>query len=106
MKAIVQTAVLAVALSSAAAFAQAQPSNQPLTRAQVMSQLMQLRQSGYVPSKIHYPADIQAAEARAGMQPGVSTASNRGIGGAQAGASLSGSRMTTSADWRSMFGHH
>ena len=106
MKALFQTAALAVALTSAATFAQAQPTDQPLTHAQVMSQLTQLRQNGYVPNKIHYPADIQAAEARAGMHAGVSTAWNSGIGGARAGATLSGSRMTTSADWNSMYGHH
>jgi len=106
MKAIFQTAALAVALTSAAAFAQAQPSDQPLTRAQVMSQLTQLKQGGYVPNKIHYPADIQAAQARAGLQPDASTASNSGIGGTHDGTTFSGSRMTMSVGWHSMYGHH
>lgn len=110
MKTLFRTATLALALTSAAAFAQAQPSDQPLTHAQVLNQLTQLRQNGYVPNKIHYPADIQAAQARAGMQPGVqpgmSTASTSGVGGAQAGATLSGSRMTTSVGWHAMYGHH
>jgi hypothetical protein len=40
--------------------------NAPLTRAQVREELIQLENAGYYPSasKVHYPDDIQAANAR------------------------------------------
>jgi hypothetical protein len=64
MKAItlaaVSAAVLAVPLSS---FAQEQP--QPVTHAQVASELAALERAGYSPRDwVHYPDNIQAAQRR------------------------------------------
>ncbi|SEK08540.1 DUF4148 domain-containing protein [Paraburkholderia diazotrophica] len=62
------------------------------TRAQVRAELQQLEQAGYDPAKgedPNYPADIQAAEARAWMQGGATA-----YGGVMPGSSGSGSRAT------------
>lgn len=60
LKAVAVVAVLAV---PAVSFAQA--SSQPVTRAQVRSELAQLRAAGYDPNDwMHYPDNIQAAEAK------------------------------------------
>ncbi|WP_186080912.1 DUF4148 domain-containing protein [Burkholderia gladioli] len=64
MKSLVYAAVVASVLAApVASFAQ---SNQPVTRAEVHAQLVQLEQAGYNPvaSDAQYPRDIQAAEAR------------------------------------------
>jgi hypothetical protein len=59
LKAVVVAAVFAV---PAVSFAQQQ---QPLTRAQVRAELAQLRAAGYNPADwMHYPDNIQAAEAK------------------------------------------
>lgn len=107
MKRSLLTTVIGLALAPAAAMAQTQGPDSPVTHAQAIDQLTQLRHNGYVPSKIHYPADIQAAEARAGTQAGVGTTLASGMGGATAGTAQSGSRMMTpSTSWRSMYGRH
>lgn len=82
---IVATAVALPALS----FAQ---SAQPLTRAQVRQELVQLQQAGYNPSADHtqYPRSIQQAEARLHAQDSVTTTS---YGGAAASTSASGARV-------------
>jgi len=72
----------------------AQESSQPVTRAQVRAELVQLEQAGYNPSAgedTHYPADIQAAGARVagGSQTAQTTSAVGGIplsGSSQAGA--------------------
>lgn len=106
MKVSFRIVAVALALAPVAALAQSQTSGQPPTHAQLIEQLTQLRQDGYVPSKIHYPADIQAAQARMDMRAGTSAASNSGVGGARAGVSQSGSPMTNRIEARSMYGHH
>jgi type II secretory pathway pseudopilin PulG len=66
MKAIIKTAVVALALTAASAsFAQSQPANASITRAQVRAELVQLEQAGYRPvaNDVHYPTNIQNAEA-------------------------------------------
>ena len=84
MKSLIQAAVVAVMLAvPAAVFAQ---SNQPLTRAQVREQLVQIEQAGYNPSRSNpyeYPANIQAAEARVAAQ-------NSALGGLVSGSSQQG----------------
>jgi asparagine N-glycosylation enzyme membrane subunit Stt3 len=74
MKSIVKAAVLAAVIAvPAISFAQAQ--QQPLTRAQVREQLVQLRAAGYDPHDwIHYPDNIQAAEARVAQQQAANSA--------------------------------
>lgn len=111
MKCSIRTVALVLTLAPAAVFAQsAQSSNEPLTHAQVMHQLTQLRQDGYRPSKIHYPNDIQAAEARVATQDGTNmTSSSSGFGGTSSETMQSGSpttTITTSHVLRPMYGHH
>jgi hypothetical protein len=74
IKAFIPAFVLATALA-APAFAFAQ-NTQPLTRAEVKAQLVQLEKAGYVPGgdDNNYPADIQAAEQRVAAQENASTA--------------------------------
>jgi hypothetical protein len=60
-------AVAALSLLAAPLAAFAQSSDEPLTRAQVREQLVEVEQAGYNPgatNDYNYPAAIQAAEAR------------------------------------------
>ena len=81
MKSLVQAVVIAATLAApVAVFAQ---SNQPLTRAQVREQLVQIEKAGYNPSRSNpneYPSNIQAAEARVAAQ-------NAAVGGVTSGSS-------------------
>ncbi|MFC5428917.1 DUF4148 domain-containing protein [Paraburkholderia denitrificans] len=67
MKSILKAAVVAAVLTvPALSFAQQQ---QPVTRAQVRAELVQLRAAGYNPNDwMHYPDNIQAAEAKINAQ--------------------------------------
>jgi type II secretory pathway component HofQ len=89
MKSLIQVVVVAAALvAPVAVFAQ---SNQPLTRAEVKAQLVQLEQTGWRPGdgdRTTYPAQIQAAEAKVAAENG----STSGVGGAVSGSSESGAR--------------
>lgn len=84
MKSLVQAVVIAATLAApVAVFAQ---SNQPVTRAQVREELIQIEKAGYNPSRSNpndYPANIQAAEARVAAQ-------NSAVGGVAAGSSQQG----------------
>jgi hypothetical protein len=70
MKSLLKAAVLAAIIAvPAVSFAQAQTQQQPLTRAQVRADLAQVRAAGYDPSDwMHYPENIQAAEAKIAAQ--------------------------------------
>ncbi|CAB3733882.1 DUF4148 domain-containing protein [Paraburkholderia rhynchosiae] len=62
-------------------------SNQPLTRAEVKAQLVQIERAGYNPGMdncMTYPLEIQAAEARVAAQNG------QGYGGVEEGSPESG----------------
>jgi hypothetical protein len=86
--AVAAASVLSMPLAS---FAQVQ-SNQPLTRAEVRADLVQVEQAGYRPgagTDVHYPADIQAAEQHVAVKQGVAAANAGGVGGAT-GAAESG----------------
>ncbi len=86
MKSLIQAVVIAAVLAApVASFAQ---SNQPVTRAEVRAQLIQLEKAGYQPGRSdpYYPADIQAAQARVAAQNG---AAESGYGGAVSGSSQS-----------------
>ena len=83
----------------------AQTSNDPVTRAQVRSELVQLEHAGYKPSKTHYPADIQAAEARVAAQNPAAGNAGAAYGGTTAGTSQVGHRISN-ARWDSLYGHH
>lgn len=65
MKSLVYVA-LAASILAAPVASFAQSSNQPVTRAEVRADLVQLEKNGYNPvaSDAQYPNDIQAAEAR------------------------------------------
>ncbi|HEY1999322.1 DUF4148 domain-containing protein [Paraburkholderia sp.] len=101
IKAVAIAAVLAAPIAS---FAQ---SNQPVTRAQVRAELVQLEKAGYNPASSNdatYPAQIQAAEARVAAQQGESSS---GVGGVESGSSASGAPAAAIApSTRSIyFGH-
>jgi len=87
MKSLIKAVAIAVVLAApVASFAQ---SNQPLTRAEVKAQLVQLEKAGYNPALVNdaaYPSDIQAAEARVAAE----NSATRGVGGAVSGSSDSG----------------
>jgi hypothetical protein len=86
MNSLIKAVAIAVALSApVVSFAQ---SNQPVTRAEVRSQLAQLEKAGYRPGGDHanYPDQIQAAEARVAAENG----STSGVGGVMSGSSASG----------------
>jgi hypothetical protein len=89
MKSLIQAVVIAVAIAApVASFAQ---SSQPLTRAQVREQLVQLEQAGYRPSLGNdpdYPADVQAAEARVAAEN--AAANKSGYGPSTSGTSQTG----------------
>jgi hypothetical protein len=90
MKSLIKAVALAVVLAApVVSFAQA---DQPLTRAEVKAQLVQLEKAGYKPAvatDATYPADIQAAEARVAAQNATS------YGPAVSGSSQSGHSADT-----------
>ncbi|SPB15356.1 membrane protein [Caballeronia novacaledonica] len=94
--------IAAVALAFAAPVASFAQSNQPLTRAEVRAQIVQLEKAGYNPGVISdskYPADIQAAEARVAAQ--------NGYGGVSEGSGQSGARVNAvQNDVFPTFAHH
>lgn len=87
MKALIKAAAVAIALA-APALSFAQSNNQPLTRAQVRADLERVVKAGYNPLDwVHYPENIQAAEARiaeedASRQAPAAQADTSGVGGA------------------------
>jgi Domain of unknown function (DUF4148) len=104
IKSIIPALVLATALA-APAFAFAQ-NTQPLTRAEVKAQLVQLEKAGYVPGAddTTYPQDIQAAEQRVAAQQQIDASS---YGASTSGASASGqaSIASTTTPQSIYFGH-
>jgi hypothetical protein len=98
--------LVAIAVAAAAPVASFAQSNQPVTRAQVRNELIQLEHAGYNPAAADnttYPADIQAAEARVDAKGGFVN----GLGGSAGGASESGAPVYPAvAGRRSLyFGH-
>jgi hypothetical protein len=88
MKLVQSLIVAAVVAIPALSFAQ---SNQPLTRADIRAQLVELQRVGYNPAsdQAQYPKNIEAAQARLNAQQSLASSS---YGGLTAGASASGSR--------------
>ncbi|WP_322029286.1 DUF4148 domain-containing protein [Paraburkholderia sp. J76] len=84
MKSLVKAVVIAAALAApVAVFAQ---SNQPVTRAQVRADMIQVEKAGFNPARSNpyeYPANAQAAEARVAAQ-------NSAVGGVNNGSSQAG----------------
>jgi hypothetical protein len=93
MKRTIQTILMAAVLA-APALTFAQSSNGPVTRAQVKAELVQIENAGYHPQQkgLHYPDDIQAAEARLQAQ------SNTAYGGAVNTTTDSSTMSSTHAD--------
>jgi len=103
MKNLIQAVVVAATLAApVAVFAQ---SNQPVTRAQVRAELVQLEKAGYRPGdgdNTHYPEAIQAAEAKVAAQNGATS----GYGGVVSGSSDAGRAAMPKADMNAMYSHH
>jgi len=101
MKFLIQAVVVAAAIAApVAVFAQ---SSQPITRAQVRAELIELEKAGYNPAHgedPNYPADIQAAAAKVAAQHAAS-----GFGGSVNGSSAAGRPGVSQADWNAMYNH-
>jgi hypothetical protein len=101
MKSLIHAVAVAAALiAPVVSFAQ---SNQPVTRAQVRVELVQLEKAGYTPGggeDVHYPDDIQAAEAKVAAQNGAT-----GVGGVVSSSSDAGRPAVSKADWNAMYGN-
>ncbi|MGF6573177.1 protein of unknown function [Paraburkholderia fungorum] len=103
MKTLISAVVVAAALvAPVASFAQS--TNQPLTRAEVRAQLVQLEKAGYNPIGDHtdYPSNLLAAQARVDAQNGNAQAANSGYGAPAVGTSQSG-RSVSSTDRNSVY---
>lgn len=91
MKSLIKAVAVALALTApVASFAQ---SSQPVTRADVRAQLVQLERAGYNPAIANdeaYPSDLQAAEARVAAQSPVAQGDTSGVGGIASGSAAVG----------------
>ncbi|MCA8202086.1 DUF4148 domain-containing protein [Burkholderia sp. AU33545] len=109
MKSLIKAVALA-ALVAAPVVSFAQSNQQPLTRAQVRAELVQLEKAGYNPNDwINYPENIQAAQAKiAAAQNTGAQADATGYGSSPVASSQSGQRVVVpaAADRSSVyFGH-
>ena len=105
MKALIYAALVAGALV-APAVSFAQDATAPLTRAEVRADLVRLEHAGYRPAAndVHYPADIQAAEARLQAQ-NVTILGSTGEGGVPDGSSQAGAPKAAEGTRSIYFGH-
>lgn len=104
MKSLIKAVAIAALISTPlAAFAQ---SNQPVTRAQVREELVQLHKAGYSPldDRNSYPVHIQAAEARIAAQ-NANTVQAGGYGSSFNGAYQAGAPVSARAN-PAPFSHH
>jgi hypothetical protein len=97
MNSLIKAVALAVVLAApVASFAQ---SNQPVTRAQVRAELIQLEKAGYNPATANdydYPSNLQAAEARVAAQNAAAPQADvSGYGSATSGSSQAGARSSS-----------
>jgi len=95
MKSLIRAVALAAVLAvPAMSFAQSQPDNGPVTRAQVRNELVQLEKAGYRANQkdLYYPDQLQAAQARVDAQNGGQTS---GYGAATEGSSQSGGAVSS-----------
>ncbi|MFX1738696.1 DUF4148 domain-containing protein [Paraburkholderia sp. A1RI_3L] len=108
MKTLIRALLLSCALS-APVLAFAQTANAPVTRAEVRADLIQVEKAGYRPGNndVHYPSDIQAAEAKVAAQDD-STLAMQSMGGMAAGSAQSGvaAASSTTTSTPSLFLHH
>ncbi len=95
MKSLIKAVALVVVIAApVASFAQ---SEQPLTRAEVKAQLVQIEQAGYNPAiatDSTYPADIQAAEARVAAQHDTTGYGSSANGSSQTGTPTAAPRFS------------
>ncbi|AYQ40477.1 membrane protein [Burkholderia aenigmatica] len=108
MKSLIKAVALAALVAApVVSFAQSQ---QPLTRAQVRAELVQLEKAGYNPNDwMNYPENIQAAQAKiAAAQNTGAQADATGYGANPAAVSQSGQRVVVPAatDRSSVFFGH
>ncbi|WP_207001592.1 DUF4148 domain-containing protein [Trinickia mobilis] len=106
MKALIKAVLISCALS-APAFAFAQATNGPVTRAEVKADLVRVEQAGYRPGgkDLYYPDDIQAVEAKIAAQGQTPAAAS--VGGAPTtGASQAGAPLVALNDAQSTYAHH
>ena len=112
MKSLIKAVALVIAIAApVASFAQ---SEQPLTRAEVRAQLIQIEQAGYNPAVATdstYPADIQAAEAAVASQKDTGSNVDSSVGGTPIGSSASGIRVAAeatpaNAPFGALYEHH
>ena len=95
MKTLIAAALAATVLAAPAlSFAQ---ESQPVTRAQVRAELVQLEKAGYRPgvSSPYYPEDLQAAQAKVAQQ--TATAEATAYGASTNGSTQAGSHVTPNA---------
>jgi hypothetical protein len=104
-------AAAAVLVAPALTFAQTMQSDQGMTRGEVKQDLRNVEAAGYNPAvndQTTYPADVQAAEARASRQNGAAQ-NNDAYGGMANGTSASGMRgmvpMNNDGTKPTYFGH-
>jgi hypothetical protein len=92
MKLVQSLIVAALVAVPVVSFAQAQ---QPLTRAEVRAELVQLQKAGYnaAGDEAHYPSNLEAAQARINAEGGSAAAA---YGGVAKGSSASGSHAPMS----------
>ncbi|ASW03346.1 DUF4148 domain-containing protein [Paraburkholderia aromaticivorans] len=105
MKTLIYAALIAGVLATPVA-SFAQDATGPLTRAEIRADLIRVEQAGYRPAAkdVHYPADIQAAEARLQAQD-VTAPRSTGVGGISDGSSQSGAPTATQGTRSIYFGH-
>jgi hypothetical protein len=107
MKSLIKAVAVAVVLTAPlASFAQS--NQQPLTRAQVRAEVVQLEKAGYNPNDwVNYPENIQAAQAKIAAQNTGAQTDTTGYGANSAAASQAGQRVVVPADRGSsvFFGH-
>ena len=87
--------IAAVSLLAVPIASFAQSANEPMTRAQVRAELIQVEQAGYNPAAsndANYPQAIQAAEARVGAQQQTVQGNATGYGPAASGSAQSGAQ--------------
>ena len=95
MKTLIAAALAATVLAAPAlSFAQ---ESQPVTRAQVRAELVQLEKAGYRPglSSPYYPEDLQAAQAKVAQQD--ATVEATAYGASTNGSTQPGNRVTPNA---------
>ncbi|MBC8748662.1 hypothetical protein OKW43_001711 [Paraburkholderia sp. WC7.3g] len=83
IRSLIEAGVIAAVIAAPlVAFAQSNQANEPISRAQVRAELSQLEKAGYDPSNANasdYPANIQAAEAKAAARNQVARNSGYGM---------------------------